>query len=203
MVSAVVEYFRNIAGFLVFAGVAGVLAPKRFSQYIKLAAGLVTVILAVSPLARVLNGNWVYTPEIPKIEMYGGTVSDGMVGERIAGEYKKALERHLEDELAKRAGETGFIYRSAVFHINEDYSDEYFGEIYGVTVILAETAPEAAKRPFIYVEKVQPITILPNVSQENQDLETELTKDIKKVISDFYNLSINNINIMIEGMVDL
>ena len=199
MVGMIVSYFKEIAGFLIFMSIAAVVVPKKYERYVRLCAGLVMIIIAIGPMSEFLNRDWrnngraVLAPTVPAYSAAGET-SDAVVGERIVREYKAALSEHLRGEVDRLSNETGLRFVSAEFHINEDYGDEYFGAIYGVTAVLAKAGANETPRPFIYIEQIEPVSITPYAG--NAAKEGHETDVIKKAISDFYNLSFVNINIV-------
>lgn len=183
------QYFHHITYYLMFAAVAGMIAPAgKYRRFVSLVLGLVLVLLLVQPLAAMFSER-----DLPVTEWFN-------FGQIQAGEdafyaawwddyFSGAFEAQLEAQLSRLLAANNFTLHRAEF----DYADD-FSAITAVRVAAAR-AQQNERVPFI---RVQPPQISP--IQIGAAAETEicrLASEVKTLISQFYNLPTQHIYVEI------
>jgi len=194
------QYSLNIVVVLVFSAfVALVLPGGKYKEYIKLVTGIIVILIIISPAAELIN-----------YHSYEGLLKQAQLelDMKIAGKeiyyhdasmVKAIIELYSEDiknQLGKNV--RGYGFRLEYANIIIDESEEDFGKITGIDLILskAETQKEEAQG-FIKVDKIRLEPVGKEIS-ENSGQDSEEIKKIKNFISGFYNLSADNIHIKVQ-----
>ena len=209
MIEIISSYVRNIAVFLIFMGFVGVIAPDgKYKSYINLTLGFILVLIVIGPILNILNGG--FDALLSDISFSGlgfsgeRTVlasdynhSEGLQNKMILDAYKEKLEEQLMAVVWPHLKKS-HSYESGVFQVGEGSED--FGEIFAIQLVLAEGRESGEPPPLIYIE---PIVIgdkkLPDSLNEPAE-EDSYIKNLKKVISDFYNITSSNIYIIVQKM---
>ena len=191
--AAVFDYMRNIAYFLLFAAVAGMIAPdEKYRKYGALVTGLILIVLLLQPLKAFTEAGG-----IPVTRFFAGLINapDSVSGGADVTSYenlqyetvKAAFEEQLRIQLSALLSRKGHTLLAARFEFADDLS--------AIEYIRAEVeisrAPE--RRPFIYIEPVR-ISVSGQAAEQEESPEAA---EIKKLIGDFYNLQAEHIHIEI------
>jgi stage III sporulation protein AF len=184
------NWIRNLAYFLIFGAVVGIILPsKKYKEYIELCLGLVLVIMLMGPITRLIGSRG-----IPINDFFAGLeqrMDDSSLPDD--SQYRELQQQMLQQSFDEQAAtqlkailsKEGFELVSVNVQASEDYS-----QITGIWLTIA-TQSNSTDRPFVYVEPVQPY------ASDAED-SAEVTK-LKKSISGFYNMSIDNIHITVEN----
>jgi hypothetical protein len=215
MIPAFSVYIKNIAIFLIFTAFANIMIPSaKYKQYVNLALGFVMIFLLLTPLRALIGAvggddiGAMFTGFSNRFETAVTKPGDvekleGAQDALILSAFKESILSQIETLVAE---EGTFIYQSA--DITADESDEHFGEIQAIRLTLRKkTAEERAAgarptaKPLIRIEPVAIDTqsiFSTKYEPEGADAEeSDEIKNIKKLLSDFYNLSHDNIYITI------
>ena len=210
------DYIRNIMYLVIFMTFVGIISPGgSYKKYIDIVLGLVLIIVIISPVAAFLGGRGggaVAGEAVARIlegsEIAGLTEYDEafFLGQRdrILGEHVNAIIRTQLDALlegtpfsiylseANFAADTGALIdlRLAVL------ADENFND----TSARGDTPQVFAGRPFIRVERVEVSLRETRRSQVDMGRASDVPDDeslqlLKRTISDFYNIDVDNIYI--------
>ncbi|MDR1703792.1 MAG: stage III sporulation protein AF [Clostridiales bacterium] len=191
------DYVRNVAVFLIFMSIAGIIVPEgRFKGYINLALRLILVLLVAQPLITLAGSGFAGTffdmgMNLDGRAMRGEYVfNDASQNEKILESYKKNLETQLERLIQPYS----YSVESCVFTVGENEAD--FGEIKNVYLALSKGRKTDESRSVI---RVEPVRIgSPALPSEEQEAVQDEIKSIKKAISDFYNVTSTNILITVQ-----
>ena len=176
------DYLRNIAYYLVFMAVVGVIVPSgNYKKYIALVMGIMLIGIVLRPVATFLD-----RPQLPMTDLFGNVLPPA-VGEH-SSHIEPAFHYQLSNQVRALLFRNGFELISAEWETSEDFT--YIRQV-NLEVRAMETEPE--RRPFI---RVEPVRIGPYQPSE----EPEEVKIIKNLISDFYNMDMANIHISIQEM---
>lgn len=219
--SAFIEYIKNIAIFLIFSTFVMVIIPNsKYKNYINLALGFVMIFLVISPIQSLLSGSENFLAggfinkfsSVPGIQNYDDfSKYDDERKAMIISAYKS----NLNDSLKAIVNSGGnFIYVNSDFVVGE--SEENFGQILQLHLEVDKRPPDeisvnpsVTPKPFI---RIEPIEVNPNdifsifqksadESGDNADIaeaqESPEIKNLKNLLLDFYNLSNDNINIIV------
>jgi len=197
------EYVHNIAMVIIFTSFLGLILPRsKHKGYIKLIAGLVVIMAVISPLATLFSGNnleelFISAERQLNFDIATRTISkssnleDTMLRAIIA-EHKTGIEAGLRMKISS----LGYEVIDARIYIDE--SEEYFGMISALILTLAHETKESPGRSLIRVERVNIGQI--NIGADARAAANEHDEEIiaiKNLLADFYNLSVENINIIV------
>jgi len=197
-------YIKNIALFIIFMSFIGMIIPQsKYKGYVNLVLGFVLIFLVLSPLQSIMGG---FTGDIGSailkmqnslelnIMAKGLDIYDEAQRELVINEFKTQINSQIK---LRVDSDPKFAYLSS--DIEVDGSDGNFGAIVGISLTVTEKTPENTAKPFI---RIEPVTIdsisvfAPRNQNEEQEINAE-TENIKKLLSDFYNLPISNIHVII------
>lgn len=180
---------------MIFATFASIIVPNnKYKKYIDMVTGLILIMIISKPIAGILNSG---TGQIPFNTLFAGIKGFGNVDVSSAEsvDYEKLHSEMLKqtyDELALRQmqslldNETKYAILSAEIEASED-----LGQIKHISLLLQAVEDTRSGKPLIWIEPIRIGTGVGSVSNNN---DPEIEK-IKKIISDFYNLSFDNIHI--------
>lgn len=192
------EYVRNIAVYVIFMGLAGVIVPEgKLKSFVDLTMGVILVLILAAPISGLLGMDFM------------GAFSDvGLQFERrvVAGEFHRddeaqnqlvlaAFHDSLRDQVRRLLeNDAEFAFVDARFDIGR--GEEDFGEILAVSVIVAERAVEESARGIIWIE---PVSIWVGAAAATDDEGRGAGElRIKNAISDFYKVPSSNIHVIVQ-----
>ena len=168
------EYIRGIIFFLIFVLFVGIILPEgKYKNYMNLVLGFVVMAMVFSPLSDI--GGMVETISAEfwqPIELYSGTHEEtyqSMIADAVRAQMREQLSRAVEV----------FDYR--LLDLDADINTQS-GEIMSITMTL--TQPESSSDI-----NIAPITI--SAAGDGS------ADDIKKIVSDFYQLPEEHIHVII------
>lgn len=204
------EFLRNITYYLVFMAVVGVIGPSgTYKKYIALVMGIMLVGMMLDPISMIVSRDIV-----PMTEIFGNVLpaplsgispgvfpdEDGNFGwqeDHLREIFHNQLTNQLSSLIARSKAGAELI--SAEWETSEDFT--YIQRLFiRVRVTDDGFGPNNGSNrvPFI---RVEPVRIAPYQPQEPDDLEEpeepEISQEIKKIISDFYDMSMDNIHVEI------
>lgn len=195
------SYIANIAVFLIFMGFIGVILPEgKYKDYINLTLGFILVIIVTAPVIGFLGGGYSdifadmslnYDKNVMSLEH---SSYDDAQNAMVLSAYEDGLKTQLE-RVVNMNGTYYFI--NASFMLGKD--DDNFGEILSINLELSQKPKTAAKTPIIRIEPVTVGNTLPGFADSGsagkETEEDEGIKNLRKAISDFYNIVQGNIYI--------
>jgi len=192
MVAAIGEYIRNLAVFMLFMTMVGIVIPKgNYKTYIDLIMGFVLIFIMISPIYNFINRgafdeameffeNIADMENIQELQLRQGFYEDAQM-ELIAHNVRAGLSLQLEELIISE----GFTPTSINFVLSQD--SESFLEILDIYINITESQ----QRGLIRIERIS-IGETPFTNVENPR-----TLELKNLISDVYNLSVDNIHIKV------
>ena len=191
------EYIRNIAVFLIFSSFITIISPgKKYEPYINLVLGIILIFLVTIPLAGVINaiagGSGDFFSDATL--QHERAIMARQIEDASQGQINTILETYtqsLTQQLTRIVAGHGFTLHHADFEIDTGAD---FGAILSIHMTVGEG--EATAR----LVRIDPVRITPGVNTRGEPTPTE-TQDstriisLKNAISDFYNLSQDNIYI--------
>jgi len=170
------EYLRNITYYLVLMSLVGVLAPSgNYKKYITLIMGIVLIGLVVSPAASLLGR----TP-VPMTEIFGNIMP--APAENVDSGLRELFHSQLTTQTEALLRGEGYQLISADWETSDDFT--YIRQVF--LTVRSTTAGEPERIPFI---QVKPVRITQQEPEEHP---------LKKLISDFYEMSKDNIHVNIQ-----
>ncbi len=189
-------WVKNIIIFLILVNIlSNLVQSANYKKYTKIFTGMVLIIIVIAPISKILNlGNKLdfnFNSELVKLDTRLSDIDFGDIenkkNELILNEYKDEITNQIKDFALKE----GLNVKSVDLKINEETSDNNYGKIENINIILTKNLSDSQ----IKVEKVKKINIKDKTSKNNNLNESISEINIKKALSDFYNISTNNINI--------
>lgn len=198
------EWCLNIATLVIFIVILEMLLPSgRMKKMINLVSGLVLVIALINPVLGLMqkgielkayqmtNSNFIDKKEI----MANSQVLKEEQIKQITNLYRNKIINQLEDLIKDIKGVSDV---KADVIINEDYSDEKFGEIKRVYLELSLGEDEEKSKRIEPVKGIDKITIGKGKSLETKEVsdknvDNELKKQIVSMIENLLNIQKENI----------
>ena len=201
------DYIRNIMYLVVFMTFVGMIMPGGgYRKYIEIVMGLVLIIVIITPIASLVGA-----------EARAGEVVSHFLGSdisaitahdevRFINQRERMLNENVNDivaaQIAALIRDTGFSLIRTDVRFSAD-TGEFLELRLAVSrdgaSYVAGDVETVERRPFIRVERVEislresrQTELAQNESAEADDAETQL---LRKIISDFYNVSQDNIHI--------
>ena len=187
------DYIRNITYYLLFASLAGMIAPSgKYKKYVSMVMGLILLALMLQPLRHFVGveaietqvTQW-FTNTLPKPE---GNIEDTHAiwqQVHLSAAFEAQLAAQLEGFLLSK----GITMHEAKFTYTNDFS-----RITSVNVLVSRKNPEEyepRRVPFIRIEPIG--TQAPKTEYD------PLTNEVKNMIAGFYNLQDTHIYVEISG----
>lgn len=204
MIEAFGDFIRNIAVFLIFAAFVEMVMPNNdFKKYINIVIGLLMMIVVLRPV-----GNLLFRSQEPLelLVFTRGIEMDKKALERQSAAYeqkqKELILQSYKEQLYKQIRlliSKNFAMEVVEIEVgvNENPEDEYFAALESIKVTVAQEEKG--------VKGIQPIKkVVIGETEEAErdqgvDLETlVLEKNLKNLLTGFYNLSSDNIYITVQ-----
>jgi len=197
------EYVQNIAMVIIFTSFLGLIIPRsKHKSYIKLITGLVIILAIISPVAAFfsshnleelfLSAERQLNVDIAARAMQSGRGFEDTMLLAVFNEHRAGIEASLRTKVLSLG------YELVDVRIYIDESDERFGMISHMMLVLSREQAEDTHR-LIRVERISIASIGINSGLvQNRDNYIEEINMIKNLLSDFYNLSVENIDIIVK-----
>jgi len=203
--SALSEYIRNIAIFLIFASFITIIIPgKKFQPYINMVLGVVLIFIITMPLAGVIAALSNSSGDIfADINIhYDRAVLARQISQAEEAQIDMILDAYrqsLTEQLSRIIDSHGH-YSLVAADIDIDRGAN-FGEILSITARVTETA--ASPPPLVQIDRVR-IDMAVNTRGEPQppatdDVENPHIMSLKIAIAHFYNLGAENILLLTDN----
>lgn len=202
-------WVKNIVSFLLIITLVFQLLPtKDYEKYVRVSAGMILLILVISPLTRLLglgdNLEFYLSWEnlksqmgvvLPKENTFNDVDIEEQRMDAIMDEYKKTLEQQIRQVLNLNGLKAGAIALS----VNSDETQDSFGqilsmEIYELKNTQASDVQDEEKEIVTKVE-IQTITV-GNAKKETPKLDSEIIIGLKKQLAERFCMDINRIFIV-------
>lgn len=207
---SIYSWLKTVVIFMIFLTIlTNLLGKSDFKKYINVATGLLLVLVTVSPILQFLTQDkgfdyyfssssfQLQTTEVAN-EMRQAEENQQVV---ILTKYKDEIRAQIKDLLEER--ELYLIDADIV--IDEDVESEGYAKIKELTVIATYSAKAADDDTGIEIPSIEISEIVIGNKEENknekktEDFLTPMEIQVKNMLSDFYNIKADNINISIQG----
>ena len=205
--SEMYTWVKNIIIFLILTTIiSNLLGKSTYKKYIELITGIILLILVITPFFKLFNltdsldyyfnANYLLS-EAKDISHEIINAEVGQV-ETIIKQYQDSIDEQVETVLMKEK-----LYINEIeITIDEDSSSNTFGQIKGLDII----AGYVKNNSEVETEKVEKIQISKIKIGEKEKADDRGEEDFlspteinaKKMLSDFYNMNTDNINISIQ-----
>lgn len=199
-------WVKNIVIFLLLTTIiTNLLGKSSYKKYVDLITGIILVIMVISPLLKLFQldktMDYYFTTNslLAKAEDMNGRLMEAQEGQisAVLKEYKDQIGKQVGNLLE---GEDLYLNKIEV-EIDADENSPAFGKLLSLD-ILAGRRPSEEKNTSVGIDKVRIDDIKIGSKEENDSGTTNqiLTPDeinVKNLLSDFYNMNPDNINISI------
>lgn len=198
MLDYIFGWIKDIVFYLILLTMVMHLLPnKQYHKYVKLFAGMLLVIIVISPMSQLLNWDQIFDFHYME-KSYEQEVA-GMADEinqmqniqqdEFMGQYKTKIQATIE-ELAQQQNLTVL---SSDISIIEDEKDEKY--LFPSSIHLL--VKNRGKNTKIESIQISPVEISGHQKKEEKTVTPE-SENLKKAVADFYNLEESNINISVQ-----
>lgn len=198
MIQYIIAYIKDIAIFLVFMTFIEIILPdSKYKSYINLVLGLLLIFVMLQPINLILNK---FDKSIDRqvmgidVELNKNIIDNEK--QFYEDKQKEIVLKNFNNEMKKQINTLldGLVI---VLDCNVNlYNDEnQFANIESISLTIEKLEEKEEKKRFI---RIEPVTI-DNSKQEETEIEEDYTiKNVKNIISNFYNLSVDNIYITVQ-----
>ena len=211
---ALYSWVTNISFYLIFITVLGNMLPsKKYEKYIRFFAGMVLILLVIKPFTSGLRIDDRLSHAFESISFQTETQDlkaqlTGMEQQRLSGMVKQ-YEEAVSVDLERMAQAEGFYKKSITVTIGADQSEDSFGAVTKIVMILTrqeeegeETLGPANADPIEKVVPVAPVTIETDnhkrQEREEKNRENSAVNTLRTRISEYYGLEAQEIEIRLE-----
>ncbi len=196
MIQAISEYVRSIAFFLIFMSFIGIIIPSsKYKSYINILLGFILIIVVITPIASAL-----YSKQNP-LDKFLLSVNSALSGTEEQSALNPEDYELLQQDMINSTYKAGVVTQINNLIKEENYAvkesqvdfDETTGQIFNLKLVLTESKVTPTPTPFI---RIEPFKVKLSEEEAEKADETQVS-NIKKIISDFYNMSAGNIHITI------
>jgi len=182
--NAFFSYLTNIIYYLIFAAVVGLVAPVgKYRKFVSLVMGFILLGVILVPLTNITTREDLSSWISDLIPAASTTISPETAHDLWHNTYfRDAFETQLISELTMFLKQNNINLHNAAFIFASDFS--YIREVHASV----STAQIAERVPFIRIEPVR-------INQPDE--ECPVTVSTKTLISQFYNLNMQHINVTV------
>lgn len=198
LISLFSQYIRNIMFFLVFSAIVGIILPnQKYKSYIALILGFILIILIIEPIFLFSSQNM--QDMVIKNEInFGEVMYTNQADDLLEAEYDLIASIYTE-EINKQLNEIAYEQELEIVSSYIEF-DQTTGQLTYVELVVRDIQSTKAKDNTEVTDiSVEPIMVSlgsSNKNVENEQIEEDpKIKNLKNSISDFYNLSDENIYI--------
>ncbi len=207
------NWVKNIVIFLVLTTIiTNLLGKSSYKKYINLITGIILVIMVITPLLKLFQldktMDYYFTTNslLAEAEDMNGRLMDAQEGQmtEILKEYKEQIGKQVSNLL----DEQNLYVADIVVNIDEDESSSTFGKLLALNITAGHTKSETGDKQTdidkpvkIDTVRIEDIKVGTKKEADTGNSTRILTPDeinIKNLLSDFYNMNPDNINISIQ-----
>lgn len=207
------EWSRNIVCFSIFAALIKNLLPgEKYAPYVRLYTGFMLLLVFLTPVLKALDADATLnyltgllggTLEIRE-DSFLASLNENSNYESQKKEYTKRLEEsvvaYLTGSLGTQSEYQEYIVERAEVEWEETEDSDAFGIMTGVVVYLKKAEEEETEKAAggIGIDAIT-IEVFSGLKGDKQEEEGEESRQIKRLLSGFYNLKEEDIAVRITG----
>lgn len=209
ILSLLSEYVRNLGMFLLFMTFVSIITPNsKYKGYINLIMGFMLIFVIISPISNVVASSFITLEDIfaeVGIEINSNNNMENITTKQeffessqraiILDSFKRDLIVQIEGILQEKG------FSATKVSLDIDDSEEKFGDIKSIYIHMIDMDKEENRTSIIQIERISINRVgnIDNVNSNDEMSQSEEVKNLKNYISDFYNLSVDNIYIVLQG----
>lgn len=192
------EWIRNVAYYMILTGIIiNILPNAKYEKYVRLVTGIILIIMMVNPILKLTDfERWLdislvknlYEQEITNESLKILEISKEQ-REKIFDKYKNEISSDIEEIIM----DCGYYAYEIIIEMQEDENSPEYGKIMAITITAGKEKESDISKREINIEK-----IIINDKNEKKEYESHDSLKIKKTVANFYNFSIENINVNIQ-----
>ncbi|NLK20923.1 MAG: stage III sporulation protein AF [Epulopiscium sp.] len=205
MITLFGSWMKNIALFVILSSFVEMLMPeKNYKKYIHMMQGLILILIIIKPITGLFFSNQKLEDliELNQLEMERrdiltqgsmiATQQDALIIETYKGKISEQIAKLIENNSDYKA-------KNIEVFVSEDRDDEDYGNIKEIRLTIDNKNTNSKNKR---IKPINPVKI--NTKKENKENtkssleDTQLEKNIKNLIINFYNLSSDNIHITVQ-----
>ncbi|BCN30396.1 hypothetical protein bsdtb5_16910 [Anaeromicropila herbilytica] len=206
------SWIRNIIVYIILLNIVmNLLGKSSYKKYIGVFTGMILVLIVVAPIIKVIKASNTldYYFESNNLALNANDVSNEMI--QMEGKQKETIYKQYKAKIANQISQIvekqGLHTKSIDVEIYEDKKSDDFGKIKSIQVVASHTNKSKGKSSNSNIKKITIDKIVikeekseSNNSSENGANEVSSVEEtmLKNSLADFYNISLDNINISIQ-----
>ena len=204
VIDGLMEWSRNIVCFSIFAVLIKNLLPgEKYAPYVQLYIGFMMLLVFFTPILKLFHADTTFqylskvlggTLEI-KDDAFLAEINENSNYKKQKEEYTKILEESVTDYLLEQLKEKkewqNYRVEKTEVTWEEAEESEQFGKIMGIYLSLKRKEESVIEKEIV----IDPITV--EVLSKLEEQEGEEEKQLKNLLTEFYNLEEENITIRI------
>ncbi len=204
VIDGLMEWSRNIVCFSIFAVLIKNLLPgEKYAPYVQLYIGFMMLLVFFTPILKLFHADTTFqylskvlggTLEI-KDDAFLAEINENSNYKKQKEEYTKILEESVTDYLLEQLKEKkewqNYRVEKTEVTWEEAEESEEFGKIMGIYLSLKRKEESVIEKEIV----IDPITV--EVLSKLEEQEGEEEKQLKNLLTEFYNLEEENITIRI------
>lgn len=198
MLDYIFGWIKDIVFYLILLTMVMHLLPnKQYHKYVKLFAGMLLVIIVISPMTQLLNWDHIfdfhYMEKSYEQEVSGMTEEIKQLQSVQQDEFMETYKSKIQSTIEELAQQQELTIVSADITIVEDEEDERYLFPNSIQLLVKNNS----KNSKIDTIQISPVDISGQQKKEEQTATPE-SENLKKAVADFYNLEASNINISVQ-----
>ncbi len=200
------NWIINIVITMIFVVFIEILMPSsNMRKYINFVVGLLVMLVILGPLLNIASGDFSMSGKILEVSGVIDAKDVRYQLDKIEEGHKEGIVRtykhKLQEQISNQIRSAGLAKNvDAEVFIDEEYGSESFGTITGIRVIVREGGSTESGQP------VQKVEIRVDIEEDRETAgvlshqDRQLRENISAYLADLYNLSPENIDIVLEQM---
>lgn len=210
MEQEIYSWIKNIIIYMIINTIImNLLGNKSYKKYVSVVSGMILVLIVISPVMKLMkiNENLDYYLQSNEFAIETSDFKNRLYqmeeeqSEAVFNDYERKVKLQVEELLHSY----NIYLDSFDVTIDRDSKSQTFGEIQymGISGTMKDNLEEK-KKSSLQIDQVDridiaQIEIVDREKEMNENLPSPMEIDLKKRLSDFYNMEQGNINITIQG----
>lgn len=204
--SEIYEWVRNIVIYLILNTIImNLLGNSSYKKYVSIVSGMILLLIVVSPLLKLLNmdeildyylNSNIYQTDVSEFQNELKVMEDKQKDMVFAG-----FENRIREQVADILKDDGLYLYDIKVIVNRDSESDSFGAIKSLSVVAGYIEEEVIPVQMINIDRI----VISDKKGEDDNRKMSISNllspmeiQIKKRLSDFYNMEQDNINISIK-----
>lgn len=200
------EWVRNIVIYLLLITIiSNLIGNSNYKKYVSIVSGMILLLIVISPFLKLLKMDDILDYYL-NANIFRTDISDYESRIKVMEEKQKEvvfkdLSERIKSHVSELLMQEGLYLYDFKLDINQDENSSSYGKIKSMHIVAGHMDDGSMPVQKIIIDKIE----ITNEKESNlskvkeQRLPSPKEIQIKKAISDFYNMDQDNINISIQG----